>query len=332
MEKVSPHYTELEKETQICDHETGESISHSASERQRFRYRSSPLSANLSFGGRLLNVKDNIWNRTQLSPSEIEKSVWSVVKSPYSCITGSIIPLSICIKYLYADQLPSFAAIRLVGLEIDLVSRPKTANTKHQKIGAAGKRKSEPSEEDILSLTSFSASGHDNPPTLALDNELDLSSIANLRMPRLHHSLTAGTGTSHFLQIYARFEYFDCTYTAKWLDIPFQIEPEPTKGKKELKSQTPSSTLGDRPPSFKSVDSLDKTVLSEKESKELGRAPTLPVYEAEACVPIGQPVPVESASQFVFFAREDSPHHGIGPTSARSAEPPAFDALPGQAL
>jgi hypothetical protein len=67
------------------------------------------------------------------------------------------------------------------------VSRVKAANSGYQAAIPMGKQKSKPREEQILSLASFSASTPDNALTLLLDNELDLSSTIDIRMPEINY-------------------------------------------------------------------------------------------------------------------------------------------------
>lgn len=78
-------------------------------------------------------------------------------------------------------------------------------------------------------IMNVSAYGVDDAPTLALDKQLDLSTVFKNEM-KMPEKITVPfpktkKGVTHYLQVHATVEYFGKMFSAEWVDIPISVVP-----------------------------------------------------------------------------------------------------------
>jgi hypothetical protein len=239
------------------------------------------------------------------------------------------VELTMSLKYLYSDSVKEFAAVSVIGLEVDI-----TGNGSIRSEGRKTKEKSTSSHHEqgnihrqIQSFASFAASSSSDAPTLSLDRNIDLSSFVEFHAQDLRLS-----DIPQFLHFRAQFEYFDHMFLAKWASIPVSIVQGSRVTTSHLhKRATPSSKQNLLPSMVN--ESVATSVNMEATCSRAPRLNTLPKYEA---VPLSEPdswspTQPDLPSNINPLSLESSSFHEP-PVSFEDDEPPQFDLLPGQAL
>ncbi|KAE9990384.1 hypothetical protein EG327_001428 [Venturia inaequalis] len=159
-------------------------------------------------------------NRAQLKNDE---SLWIILSLPSSLTSGQSIPLTLTLKHFYppknkGEGMPIFAALRIMKFSINLV---EIRNRSSQ--GLIGFNRS------TQKIMAISASGVDDAATLALDTQLDLSTVFRDEMV-VPDKITVPfpktkKGVTHYLQVHATVEYFGKLFSAEWIDIPISVVP-----------------------------------------------------------------------------------------------------------
>lgn len=159
-------------------------------------------------------------SRTQLKNDE---SLWIILSTPSSLTSGESIPLTLTLKHFYppknkTEGMPIFAALRIMKFSINLV---EIRNRSSQ--GLIGFHKS---TQKIMNVSAY---GVDDAPTLALDKQLDLSTVFKNEM-KMPEKITVPfpktkKGVTHYLQVHATVEYFGKMFSAEWVDIPISVVP-----------------------------------------------------------------------------------------------------------
>ena len=266
-----------------------------------FRYRSSHLVAEAKLGSRLVAFADHVFHRSQLSLLDVQKSVYAVLATPseINAISGSHIPILLTLKYLYSDEPPAFAAVRLVKFQIDLISNHKSSDSK-----------------SLLQELGFCFMPDDEvSPTIALNTDFNLATVMNLSLPQTKSfQAIQGSKESHRLNATAKFEYFGRIFTAEWSQIPVSIVASD-----QASSENFASSASYQQSAFHYNNDKDKKSKSELAitDEDHEQSPP-PMYKPE----------VEPSIQ----ERSNTLPPCYGTQATSEERPPAFDNLIGQAL